>query len=161
MNKLEVNKIKEIYPGHFFVLLDFPSIKDLYRIIDVSYKYIWNFKHIENEITWEKYTYNLYGKSVTQQMELNVRNIQLEYLILTDDFIKIIPNIRGDLNIIQTNIIPPPYLRLEKFEGKSRYNILRNKIDYLFELTMPSAIDYSSLISPNKVFLEKVISRLD
>lgn len=94
-------------------------------------------------------------------MNVVTRNMKLEYLIPTTEFVEMIPDIKGSVSVIQTNIIPPPYLVLERFEGKSRYKILKEKVDYLFELEMPGAVDYAPIISPNQFFLESVIEKLN
>ena len=158
-NKIEVNKIKEIYPGHYFVLLDFPAKEDLYEIVDLSYKYIWGFNHIENGTEWKKYPYNLFGKSISE-MKIEARNMQFEYIISTNDFVKLVPNINQTISIIQTNIVPPYYMDINRLKGKGKYDLLKNKIDYLFELEMPGAVDYAPLISPSIYFLENVINKL-
>jgi hypothetical protein len=61
---IEINKIEEIYKGHYQVILDFPSPNDLTKILDTSYKYVWGIEHNEDSLEWEKYDYLLYGKKV-------------------------------------------------------------------------------------------------
>jgi len=154
---IETNVIKEIYKGHYMVILDFPEPSDLLKIIDTSYKYVWGIEHCENLTEWHKYDYLLYGKKVNSN-NIFSRNMEMEYLIETSHFIELIPNIRQTIKIIQTNIIPPEYLNLNRLSGKGRYYLLKNKVDYLFELEMRGAIDYAPLVSPNIDFLEKVIN---
>lgn len=158
-DQIEVNRIKEIYPGHYFVLLDFPTKEILYDIIDLSYKYIWGVNHVESGVEWKEYSYELFGKSMSKDKVIT-RNMQFEYVVSTADFIKLIPDISQSVNIIQTNIIPPSYLNLEKLKGKSRYHLLKEKVDYLFELEMPGAIDYAPIISPNREFLNNIIKKI-
>ncbi|MEZ4919227.1 MAG: hypothetical protein R2792_08985 [Saprospiraceae bacterium] len=82
--------------------------------------------------------------------------MKLELLIPTDMFLKLIPSISQTVKIIQTNTEPPYFLNLENIHGKTRYNLLKKHLDYLFELDMPGASDYSPIISPNKAFLETI-----
>ena len=156
---VKTNVIKEIYKGHYHVILDFPTPSDLTKILDISYKYVWGSGHNENLSEWKKYDYYLYGKKVTSDVVF-ARNMEMEYLMETSDFLQLIPNIHQTIKIIQTNVIPPYYMNLSRLTGKGKYDSLKNKIDYLFELEMPGAIDYAPLISPNINFLENVIDKL-
>ncbi len=107
--EIEVNTIKEIYKGHSQVILNFPISKDLIDIIDLSYKYIWGFDHVEDPINWVEYTDSLFDKKCDNGT-VKARNINLEYLIDTQSFIKLIPSMHQTVKLIQTNIVPPPYM---------------------------------------------------
>jgi hypothetical protein len=156
---VQCNKIIEIFEGHYQVILDSPSKLDVLKIIDKSYDFVWGVSHIENAIEWAKYDHSLYGNNCSA---LNVfsRNISMEYLISTKDFVKLVPYINQTIKIIQTNIQPPYYLNLQNLSGKSKYDLLKSKVDYLFEIEIPGAVDYSPIISPSIIFLEKVIRLL-
>lgn len=156
---IEINKIEEIYKGHYQVILDFPSPNDLTKILDTSYKYVWGIEHNEDSLEWEKYDYHLYGKKVKSDI-VYARNVKMEFLIETPAFLQLIPDIHQTIKIIQTNVIPPYYLNLNQLTGKGKYDLLKEKIGYLFELEMPGAIDYAPLISSNINFLKSVIDRL-
>lgn len=156
---METNKIIEIYKGHYQTILDFPNPTDLFKIVDVSYKYIWGFEHRETQIEWSNYDFLLFDKKVDIN-KVKVRNIEMEYLIETSSFLEIIPHIHQTVRIIQTNHMPPFYLDIKNLSGKKKYDLLKDKIDYLFELEMPGAIDYTPLISPSVHFLEGVIDRI-
>ncbi len=152
------NQIKEIYKGHFQVILDFPTTNDLLKIVDPSYNYIWGVNHVENRTEWANYKGELFGQVISTN-NLQTRNTIMEFLISTKDFIPIIPSIHQTVYIVQSNLIPPYYLNLNKLQGKTKYELL-TKIDYLFELDMPGSPDYTAIISPNSNFLEGVISKL-
>ena len=154
----EVNTIKEIYKGHYQVILDFPTSKDLLKILDPSYKYVWGFNHNENSIEWSEYKHTIFDRP--NKSSFVVRNINMEYLIETSSFLELIPFIHQSVKLIQTNIIPPSYLNLTRLEGKGRYDLLKNKVDYLFEIDMPGSSDYTPIVSPNLAFLEKLIENL-
>jgi len=155
---IETNVIKEIYKGHFMAILDFSSPSDLVKVIDESCKYVWSIEHKENSFKWGEYDYFLYGKR-TKSNSILARNITLEYLIETSDFLQSISDIHQTIKIIQTNIVPPYYLDLERLKGKGKYDLLKERIDYLFEIEIPGAVDYASIVSPHFEFLEKVIDK--
>ena len=157
---VETNVISEIYPGHYFVILDWPTAKDLVKILDINCKYVWVLEHEEYCVSWEQYNDKLYGTSVEPNAVM-VRNAQMEYLVETEFFIaNILPRVKRTIHLIQTNTIPPYYLKLERFEGKSKYNMLKNTIDYRLEIEIPGATDYAPLWSQDKAFLEDVVQRM-
>ena len=78
----------------------------------------------------------------------------------THAFLHLIPKINQSIKIIQTNIIPPYYLNIKQLSGKSKYDLLKDKIDYLFELELPGATDYAPLVSPDITFLERVLKKM-
>ena len=156
---METNVIKEIYKGHYQVILDFPTPNDLINIIDASYKYIWGVSHIENSLEWEPYDYLLFGNKANANTTL-VRNLEMEFLINTYDFLQLIPNIHQSIKIVQTNTKPPYYLNIKQMSGKGKYDLLKSKIDYLFELELPGAADYAPIVSSDVVFLENVLKKL-
>ncbi len=152
---MEYYKIVEIFDGHYQVLLDSFDKLNLFRIIDRSYKYVWGIGHIENAVEWANYNDSLYRSEI--DTKVLARNISMEYLLKTEDFLKLVPSIHQTVKIIQTNIEPPYFLTIERLTGKGKYDLLRDKINYLFELEMPGASDYSTIISPDKMFLEALI----
>ncbi|MDD3036926.1 hypothetical protein [Bacteroides sp.] len=158
--EIETNKISEIYKGHYQVILDFPDQSNLKDIIDVSYKYVWGVEHYEIPLEWKEYNYSLYGESI-QSKNIFARNIEMEFLLNTSDFLDLIPHIHQAVHIIQTNIVPPYYLNIKNLSGKGKYDLLKSKIDYLFELEMPGAIDYAPIISPDINYLKNLIAKLN
>lgn len=157
---IESNSIKEIHKGIYHLILDFPERDFIYMILSNSYKYVWGINHIENSLEWSVYKHSLFGISDNLN-EIEVRNINLEFLVKTQDFKKLIPKINQKITIIQTNIKPPYYLDLKNLNDASKYQLLKSKIDFLFELEMPSQPDYTPIISSNKAFLEDIIAEFN
>lgn len=151
---IETGQIKEIYSGHFQLILDFPTPYILKDILDLSYKYVWGFNHVENPIEWSDTSFHLYGQDVGL---IKTRNIYMEYLIETTSFLNLIPFIHRTVQIIQTNQLPPSYLNLKLLQGKPRYDLLKEKVNYLFEIEIPGSLDYAPIISPNRDFLLHVL----
>lgn len=156
---IECNKITEIYKGHYQVILNFPEIADLNKIIDKDYEYVWVYDHLENANKWVEYKHSKFGILEESYFAL-ARNFKMELLIKTADFLNEIKNISQSVKLIQTNIEPPYYLDLDKLKGASKYNLLKEKVDYLFDIDIPAATDYAPIISPNKKYLESLIKKL-
>lgn len=149
------NEITTLYDGHYQLILDFQSKLDIIKILNTSYKYVWGTNHIENSVNWTNYHHTLYECEISTN-GAQARNIQMEFLINTDEFIRLIPFIKQTINIIQTNKLPPYYLNLNRLTGKGKYDLLKKEVDYLYELDVPGASDYITIISPNIEFLKSI-----
>lgn len=156
---IDVDKITEIYPGHYHTILNFPNASDLPKIIDNSYKFIWGLEHNEGRSSWSKYQHTLFGKEIESE-SVQSRNICMEYLVSTNHFMELIPHINQTIKLLLINQEPPSYLKSDQLSGKTWYDMLKTKVDYLFEIEIPGASDYSPIISPKKNFLEEVIQKL-
>ncbi|NDP22426.1 MAG: hypothetical protein GZ091_15280 [Paludibacter sp.] len=149
------NEITILYEGHYQLILDFNSKLDIIKILDTSYIYVWGINHVEDSVNWATYNHTLYEHK-TDDYGIQVRNIQMEFLIKTQDFVNFIPFIKQTINIIQTNKVPPYYLNLNRLKGKGKYDLLKKEINYLFELEVPGASDYITIISPDIDFLKSI-----
>lgn len=156
---VHVNKIEEIYKGHYQVILEFPDALVLEKVLDMSYKFIWGINHNEVRSSWSPYGHSLYGKMLDNE-PVQVRNMSMEYLMNTADFIKVIPHINQTVKIVQTNIVPPHYMDLNRLQGRTKYDLLRDRVDYLFEIEIPGASDYAPMVSCNLDFIESVLKKL-
>ncbi|MGB1204515.1 MAG: hypothetical protein ACPG5B_02645 [Chitinophagales bacterium] len=159
VNEMQTNEIIELYKGHYLVILDFPTALDLKHIIEPNYKFVWCVEHHENTNNWSSFEHTLYNMKADAQT-LYVRNIEMEYIMDTASFLNLLPHIRQTVKIIQTNMMPPYFMDLKRLKEKGKYDLLREKLDYLFEIEIVGATDYARLISPDKQFLERVIAAL-
>lgn len=151
---IETNIIKEIYKGHYSILLDFPMTDILYLLLSNSYKYVWGVNYAWCGCSWNPAPLTLFNKDVSG---LDVRNVKMDFLLETDEFIKLIPFINGNLHLIQINNVPPYYLDLNRLKGKAKYDLLKKETDYLFEMELPYSPDYTQIVSPNVEFLKKFL----
>lgn len=155
--KIKVNEITQIYDNQYQLILDFPSIDILYKIVNPNYKYVWIYNHTEIGPSWNKYNnVKIFDYIVPNVM---LRNQTFDILLETTDFIKLIPQIKEhvNLNIIQTNKKPPYYINANKFmkRDKTWYRLLNSDLEYLFEFEYQN--DFCPLVSPNRLFLESVL----
>ena len=120
MNK-KINTITEIYKGIYCVLLDFPTKEILYSIINKSYKYIWCVNYAADTNVWNNRMTSLYGIEI---QDVLTRNLKMEYLMKTEDFLEIIPFLNGSPHLLQINAIPPYYLDLNKLPDHTKYKLL-------------------------------------
>lgn len=153
---MKTNGIKEIYPGHYYTLLDFPDVELLSNLLDPDYKYVWLFDHNEIGAVWEPYTRPLhsFGKNSTK---CQARRANMELLIDTQDFKRIIPDLHSRVKLVQVDKMPPTFLDLSKLKGKSRYDLLARETNYLFEIEIPIPHDHSPLVSTQIDIIEKAI----
>lgn len=153
-------KIKEAYNGHYSVKIQMDSDLDILNLIDDSYKYVWIIGHSEYLNEWTPSKNTLFSRE-SDPNKVSVRKDKIEILMDTDYFCEILREgeIREYLHIIQTNVKPPFFLDLNKFTGKSRYDMLKKYINYLFEIKQMA--DCEEITSSSKDVLEKLLLKLD
>jgi hypothetical protein len=149
--KGNINTIKEIYPGVFQIILDFASNRFIKFALRDNYEFIWIHSYEpKNRSSWTEYDLPISEKL---QMKVLARQITYDFVIKTIDYEKIKNEIPNGMTLIQTNKLPPDFLDLKRLEGKTRYDLLKKECDFLFEIDLPSAVDYGTLVSTSKNYL--------
>lgn len=166
--EIKVNKITKIFDNHYCMILDSPTIGILDKILDRSYRYVWGINYQKFGCTWNKESLKLFDKDneideslelFDKNIEVYVRNMNMDFLMRTSDFLERLPLITNNLHIVQINKIPPYFLDLNRLHGKLKYDLLLKETDYLFEIDLSystSVADYTEIISPNMDFLNKI-----
>lgn len=154
--KENINSIKEIYPGIFQIILDFASNKFIEFILRNDYEFIWlhDFKPLNNQI-WSDYNIPISDKL---QMNVLARQIAYDFIINVSDYNKIKDYIPNGVTLLQIKKIPPLFLDLKRLNGKTRYDLLKKECDFLFEIDLPNAVDYGTLISSDKNYLTYLLN---
>lgn len=151
-----INRIKEIYPGCYQIILDFATVKFIPYLISDNYKYVWVYKHFLNDnIDWKEV--NLPIIHHLDYKKVLAKSLNFDFIIPTTEFKEIMLDWKGGIDLIQMNQIPKYYFDLDKIYGKKKYELLKKECDFLFEVNIPSATDYGTLISNNKEFLESLL----
>ncbi|RYE18917.1 MAG: hypothetical protein EOP45_13390 [Sphingobacteriaceae bacterium] len=155
--KDNINTLKKIYEGHYQIILDFATIDFLKLVLSDKYKYVWVYRHeIKNSLNWN--TYELPLSNNQGNHKLLARNINFDFIMPTDEFKTIVPLLGSGITLTQLNVLPQYYLRPEIVKGKTRYDLLIKECDYLFEIDIPSATDYGTLISSNRDYLQSLLA---
>ncbi|HEX8313931.1 MAG TPA: hypothetical protein VF609_03000 [Flavisolibacter sp.] len=155
-----INTLKEIYPGHFQIILDFATVDFLKFVLSDEYKYVWVYSYVtKGSLEWKSYRLPLFDNQTYQQVL--ARHISFDFIMPTNDFKTVRPSIGPGVRLIQLNELPKYYLNPATIRGKSRYDLLTNECDYLFEIDLPSATDYGTLVSSNKNFLQSLLDNKD
>ena len=155
--KENINTIKQTAEDRYRIILDFATVKLLPYLISDTYKYVLVYNHkLSNPNSWKNR--NLPVLDLNPNIYIRSKNVQFDFIMETEDFIEQIPNWTSGIQMIQLNKIPPEYFDPNKIQGKQRYQILKNDCDYLFDLDIPSATDYGTLISSDKSYLEKLLN---
>lgn len=156
--EIKINEITQLDNNQYQLILDFPSIDILYKIVNPDYKYIWIYNHTEIGSYWnEADNVMIFNLNVPNAM---LRNQTFDILLNTTDFLKLIPHINENTNIriIQTNVKPPYYINANNFPNRDKtwYKLLNDDLGFLFEFEYCN--DLCPLISPNRMFLESVLN---
>jgi len=145
----EVNVVKEIHPGVFWMLLEFPTSRLLEEILDDSYQYVWCHNHIVGNYSWAQYRLPLFRDNVAY--DVTSRIMSFDFLMPTENFKAALPKCAPGIHVIQLNKMPPDYFDLDKIKGQARYELLAD-CEWLFEFDVPGN-DNGQIASPNKQLL--------
>jgi hypothetical protein len=91
-------------------------------------------------------------------MNVLARQLSFDFVIKTEDFAKIKNEIPNGVTLLQTNLLTPEFLDLKRLKGKTRYDLLKKECDFLFEIDLPNAVDYGTLVSTNKDYLTELMN---
>ena len=152
-----INTIKQTGKDRYRIILDFATVKIVPLLLSDTYKYVWIYNHkLSKSNIWENRNLPI----LDEFPEINVRskNVQFDFILETHKFVELLPKWSSGIQMIQMNKIPPDYFDPIKIKGEQRYQILKNDCDYLFELDIPSATDYGTLISSNLNYLEGILN---
>jgi hypothetical protein len=150
---LEVHKIKEIHPGIFWMLLDFPTSKLLPFILSDEYQYVWCHNHRVGNYAWDEYRLPLFQDKVVYDVASRI--VLFDFIVPTEKFKELLPKLDAGVHIIQLNKMPPDYFDLDKVKGKERYRLLA-ACDWLFEFDVPGN-DYGQVASPKEELLQNLL----
>lgn len=154
--KSNIGTIKEIYPGQFQIILDFATTAFLPYLIRDDYRYVWVSQHqTDDYFSWNSYSLPLFDSN--ENYKVVARQLNFDFILPTEEFKQLLTKIQGGVTLTQINTQPQHYLD-NRLKGRTRYDLLKKECDYLFEVMIPSATDYGTLISPNRDYLECLLS---
>lgn len=158
--KQNINTIRETAPGRFRIILDFATTGIVKFLLHDDYKYVWVNNHMSVAYSeWKNFELPILPNM--ENKKVLAKGVQYDFIIETDKFKELLLNWNGGIEMIQMNKIPPYYLDLVKIKGNKRYELLSNECDFLFELEIPSATDYGTLISNNRDYLQSLLDNPD
>lgn len=154
MIKMQPYEIKEIYPGHYYMLLDMLDTSDVLKVVSPDYKYLWFYDVNRCSVVWNKMNDVLPSASVNNMW---IRNVNLECLIETKDINDFLQNHQGCISLVQLNEFPPTYLKMggTSMSEKTKYDLL-GKSGYLFNVFIPRPSDYGWIICSDIEYLRKI-----
>lgn len=158
MIKMQPYEIKEIYPGHYYMLLDMLDTSDILKIVSSDYKYLWFYDVNRCSTVWNKMNDGLPGVSTN---DMWIRNVNLECLIETKDINDFLNTLHSCISLVQLNEFPPTYLKMSNtsMSEKTKYDLL-SKLGYLFNVFIPRPSDYGWIICSDIEYLRKIADTL-
>lgn len=158
MNTIKLYEIKEIYPGHHFMMLDMLDRSDILKIISDDYKYLWFYNIELYPVKWDKANTTFFDDLLNDML---IRTVNFECLLETSRIKNILNKLTCSISLVQLNEVPPPYMKMSTttMSEKTKYDQL-NKLGYLFNLYIPWPADYGWIISPNPEYLQKIVKIL-
>jgi len=155
-----VNSIKEIYTGHHQIILGFATVDFLKFVLSDKYKYVWMCSHkTKDSLDWNTYDLPVFNNH--DHYKVLARHVAFDCVMPTNNFKAILSKARHGITLIQLNELPKYYLNPATTREKIKYEILLKGCDYLFEISIPSATDYGTLVSFNRDFLRSLLGHED
>jgi hypothetical protein len=161
-NNINLNSIKELYPGQFFTLFNFATNKFLEHVLNDDYKYVWVSNHWvlkthdHNEFNnWHSYNLPLIGD---RSYNVLAKKIKFDFIMPTSEFKRVLPELPSGITLIQMNNLPKHYLDNERVRESTWYELLTKECDYLFEINLPWPDGYSQILTPNRDWLESLLN---
>ena len=105
MSSIHPYEIKEIYPGQYHMMLDFPDVGDILKIISTEYNYIWFYDCTSCCVNWQKVDSVSFE---TPLKDILIRNVHFECIIEKERIQEIEPYMKGGFHMVQLNKLPAP-----------------------------------------------------
>ncbi|WP_439881568.1 hypothetical protein ACSX1A_00125 [Pontibacter sp. MBLB2868] len=154
--KENINCIKETAQGRYRIVLDFATTGILKYLIRDSHKYIWVHNHTTGSgFQWQKYSLPI--REEVQNLNVLAKGLKFDFILPTEEFKPLMPDWKGGIKLLQINKLPPDYLDLDRIKGNRRYELLESECEFLFEVFIPSATDYGTLLSPDRAYLQSLL----
>jgi hypothetical protein len=151
-----IGTIKEVYTGHYQIILDFATNSFLKYLLNDSYKYVWVSLHSPtHSLEWNTYQLPLLDNQ--SSYPVLARNINFDFVMETKAFKEVYLKFPPGITLVQLNKLPNYYIDSARIKGKTLYDLLYKECDYLYELDIPSATDYGTLVSANKDWLQSIL----
>jgi hypothetical protein len=154
---LETRKIKEVFPGVYWVLLWCPEAALLAQLLDPALPYVLSWGHVTGRYRWAPFTLPLTESA--KPVEVLSRSIEFDYILPTARFLSLLPSLGPAIRAVQLKSLPPDYLDLARIKGKELYRLLAETGWHVL-LDTP-ANDYGQLMSPHRHVLELALSITD
>jgi hypothetical protein len=125
------------------------------ELIQRQHKFIWVYGYeLKGNDSW-----TMFQLPISDKLHRTVlaRQLKYDFIIGTNEFDEVKNEMPNGVTLFQINKHPPDFLDLGKIKGKTRYDLLKKECDYLFEIDLPSAVDYGTLVSSNKSYLTELL----
>jgi hypothetical protein len=150
---LDTNRITEVVPGVYCVLLWCPESYILQRLLEPEMPLVLCWDHQVGDYTWREFSLPILEPCEAKAVLSRVASF--DFILPTERFLEILPRMRPAIKAVQLATMPPGYLDMGRIRGKELYNILADCGWHLL-LDTP-ANDYGQILSPNPKVLELAI----
>ena len=147
------NVIKEVHPGIFWALLDFPAVSIAAQLLDPAVPLSLCWSHHIGDYTWQEFELPLTDPRSAQLVRS--RGASFDFLIPTVEFLPLVSHFTHHLNVAQLHSTPPDFLDLARMRGRPLYSAL-NQCGWHIILELPGN-DFGQVTSPSRAVVERAI----
>lgn len=149
----ETNKIKEVAPNVYWVLLWCPESNILHDLLHPEKPYVLCWDYEIGNFSWQEF--NLPITTPLKPLKVISRIVNFDFILSTEKFLAILPQLPPAIKAIQLDRLPPNYLDLRKIKGKQLYRVL-GECGWHVLIDTP-ANDFGVVMSPQREVLERAI----
>src|SRR5215471_6208527 len=150
---IEINRISEASPGVYYVVLWCPESHILSKLLDPDMAFVLCWDHEAGDYSWRDFDLPILGASGSTKALSRI--VKFDFIIPTERFLQILPQMRPTIKAVQVGRVPPDYLDMRQIHGKPLYKILAD-CGWHVLLDTP-ANDYGRILSPKREVLELAI----
>ena len=111
--KENINKIKEIFPSTFQIILDFATNEFLQHALREDYKYVWVYNHsLKNHYNWQTRSLPLFDHG--DNFEVFSRHLKFDFVLPTSQFQNLLPRLENGIMLVQLNKVPKYYIDVNR-----------------------------------------------
>lgn len=150
---LETNKIKEIAPGIYGVLLWCPQSHMLSELLDRQTPFVLCWDHDVGNYTWRDFCLPVLDPR--EPIDVLSRIANFDFIVPTERFLEMLPGMKPAVKAVQLSSVPPDHLDMRRIQGKQLYRVLGECGWHVF-LDTPGN-DYGQMMSPKREVLDRAI----
>ena len=151
---VEPHVLKEVSPGVYWTLLDFPATDMLLpALLDSSFPYVMCWHHQVGHHRWESFQLPV-GEPETPEPVL-ARVIDVDFVVETRRFEQLLPAWGPRVRAVQLARVPPDHLDLRVLQGNALWNLL-GEVGWHVWADIPGN-DYAQIASPDRSVVDRAI----
>lgn len=145
--------MKEIAPGVFFAVLDFPGYEIATSLVDADMPFVLCAGHHTGDYRWQDFDLPVVDPTVTERVMSRVA--EFDFVVPTARFLEMATDLGPGLTVAQLAAPPQNHLDLCRIKGPELWRLL-DELGWHFWADIPGN-DYGQVASPHRSVVEYAV----